>query len=496
MVALLAVACARPTKVELPAGPTPEGELLSAIETGDFAPAVRALCDAYARVGLPCASTLQVIMLDDNDVMSNVSDDHVIRMQPMPRDGYAYWANWSMVLSGGMWQPQPLFVNELEARRIGRMLLVSVLAHEIGHHVAMRHGCHPDGRPERELRADELSVPLVRELMHAGPLRELNARMRVIAGAMIEAVPADRRVVVPAGGDLGAWVSTHPLPSNTPGYASLHLSRQRRILADTVGARAAAERTCLSTWREHIAGRQVRGGRVTTLRALGDLGASRVAIDRAGHLHRVDLLSLDEHGFTLERLDAKLPARRITTPGQAYVVEALAAASDDRLAFYGDGSVWMLERTNGGALTVRTIATPRDIRSLAFDERDSLVVGWVEAGRWLAGPLDGPARWSVPLDGTADSGWADGRPGRGSPSQFAVSGDRLVFVDRNREAIRAVDAAGIVTLAGLRGGRQDGAAETAELFNTIALGISVDGRVRFVDTTTVDAVLRTVDPVR
>ena len=231
-------------------------ELTRAIDDGDLDRARVALCAAYAAGGMPCAETLRLEWLAATDVMSGVDlETHVVHMQPVPPrgGGLAYWDNWSAVLAGGAWRPRALFTDDDDARRMATVLLVTVLAHELGHHVATAHRCNPGGAAG-ELRADELSTPLVREVMR-GPLAPLHARMRRIADAMIAAVPADQRVEVPPDVDLRAWVADHALPDAPAAYASLHLSRERRVLANPTPFGAVARRLCLDAFDARLAGR-------------------------------------------------------------------------------------------------------------------------------------------------------------------------------------------------------------------------------------------------
>jgi hypothetical protein len=115
--AVLALGC---TPAKVPAPPDP---IVVAIETGDFTPAIQAICAAYAKVDLPCAATLTLELLEPNDVMSRLSEEEqVVHMQPMPKDGFAYWNNWSRILSEGAWNPRALFADEREARRIANTL--------------------------------------------------------------------------------------------------------------------------------------------------------------------------------------------------------------------------------------------------------------------------------------------------------------------------------------------------------------------------------------
>ncbi|MCX5741004.1 MAG: hypothetical protein NT062_00735 [Proteobacteria bacterium] len=244
-------------------------ELVDAIDRGDYGLALHALCAGYARLDLPCANTLHLSMLEPSDVMSRISlESHELHMQPMPTDGYAYWDNWSTILAHGAWQPRAWFVDERDARRAANTLLVTVLAHELGHHLADRHHCDGFARPASELRADQLSVPLIGALARADQrLDRLHAQVRAIADAMIEAVPARYRSALPARGDVVAWVEQQAdLPTLPGAYAALHLARQRRVLLDPTLDLAPR---CAATWHALAAQRQfASAGEVTTLRTL------------------------------------------------------------------------------------------------------------------------------------------------------------------------------------------------------------------------------------
>lgn len=469
--AVLALGCTPPK------APAPPDPILTAIDTGDFAPALHALCAAYAKIELPCADTLTLELLGPNDVMSRVShEDQIVYMQPMPKDGFAYWDNWSTILAGGAWKPRALFADEREARRIANTLLVSVLAHELGHHVASRHGCSPWGGPG-EMRADELSSPIVRELVPPG----LHRKMRVIADAMIGAVPAETRMDVPSGAGARAWIAARELPEPPAAYASLHLSRQRAVLAEGTLPREAAESYCLPAWRTWLSTRKLAGNlQVRTVATLPKIQTAAIAIDRAG---RVWGVFEESNQYVLRRLDAKAPERRIAMPEDPGFLSVFAIDSEDRFALSNRSELFTFD-ANGG----RKDPFTGGIVGLAYDDHHELLVGTSAGDAWVAKALDGTVRFTIDADASA---WGDGAR-TGTPREFDVAGDRLVYYDVRREAIRALGTGGTSTLAGSRPGRRDGPAATAELFNVQAVRILADGRVMTVEESHRDDAIRVI----
>ncbi|MCC6997852.1 MAG: hypothetical protein IT370_24770 [Deltaproteobacteria bacterium] len=62
-----------------------------------------------------------------------------------------------------------------------------------------------------------------------------------------------------------------------------------------------------------------------------------------------------------------------------------------------------------------------------------------------------------------------------------VVGDRVVFFDPQRHALRSAGADGVVTLAGSIEGLRDGAAPEAQLFEVGAIAALPDGRIAVLD---------------
>lgn len=468
---IFALGCTAPRR------PVAQREIAVAIETGDLPLALHAICSAYARIDLPCANTLAVELLTINDVMSRMDHERqVVRMQPMPEDGFYYWDNWSQILSAGQLQMRSLFASEPAARRVAKALLVSVLAHEIGHHVAQRHACNAPGA-RGELRADELAVPIIRELMPADLQREL----RLVTDQMIWSVPPELRLEVPDGPGARSFIAKHALPERTASYASLHLSRQRAVFGERESPAAAAARTCLPVWRRWLSERKLVGGlAVRTVATLPK--AWPVAIDRAGQVW--GLFDAD-HAFVLRRLDAPAAERRIAVDGEPGFVAMFAFDREDRFAF-SDGSVlWTVDATGA-----KRSPFEGEIGALAYDERHVLHVATRDNEGWIVRAEDGTERARIVADRYT---WADGEQ-VGDPREIAVDHDRVMFYDVHRAAVRVLTANGAATLAGSRPGRRDGPAALAELFDVQAIQVLADGRVMVAERAGNATVVRTIGP--
>jgi hypothetical protein len=480
---MLVAGCATEAPIAQPATHAPQparralsDDLADAIEASDLERALSTLCEAYAAAGAPCAETLFLERLEPSNVMARAGVIHNIQMPPMLARGagFAYWDNWSAILSNGSWQPRAFFVDDEEARRVANMLLVTVLAHELGHHVASRYGCSLSGQGE-ELRADELSTPLIAGLTE-GRLGPLHQRMRVAADAMIDAVPVENRLVAPREGDLRAWVGQQgALPTAIPSYVTLHLSRQRRLLEEHEPVASVAQRLCLAPFAARMSSRSVRPGRVRALApGLPSPGSvDLVAIDHQAHVW----VAQDGPTVVLRRLGEGGPTIEVQLPETASGALAFAAFSDDLLAISDFQSVWLVEhralrevgRLTGAAVT------------LGFDEAGTLFEAHEDATHWYVAPVGAtpaPPRWTI-ARGDGVSGWADGAldVARASPTGFTVVGDQVVFADRAREAVRAAGPGGLVTLAGSQPGRRDGPAEQATFFGIEAIAPLAGGRV-------------------
>src|SRR5262249_32048522 len=148
--------------------------------------------------------------------------------------------------------------------------------------------CYDDG-PKNELRADEISVPLIRELA-TGKLGELHAKMRAVADAMIAAVPESVRVVVPL--DVRGWVATQDsLPAGKRACAALHPTRQRVLLAEAKSF-AASTAACRDPFSAMLASRHLLPGTVRTEHTVAG-GFSVPALDSTGRLWSVPVIGED-----------------------------------------------------------------------------------------------------------------------------------------------------------------------------------------------------------
>lgn len=451
---------------------------MAAIESADYTRALRVWCDGYAAAGAPCATTVQVEHLSADDVLSRASDSHVIKMQPMPKagGGFAYWENWSKILSDGRWDVRSEFRDDDEARRIAGAMLLTVFAHELGHHLAMRNGCHTYGM-DGELLADELSTPLVQQLAH-GRFGALHARMRATADAMIRAVPEAVRVEVPRDADVRAWIRDRELPTETAAYAALHLSRQRRLLDETVRLSDVAERRCLGKSRARLAQRIVEPGTVTTKGSwpLHDREGIALAIDRSGAVWAIGQARTNPLEITIRRVDSTDPARVVTLPDPPFTINTATALTPEHFVISDGVRTWDISGT-----VATKLAEPSESR-IALDDTGTLWAGKYTRPAWSVGPVGRP-RFRLTYDpdvpgmlATDASQWGDGPLDRalGHPWHFAVADDRVVFLDGGRSAIRAIGPAGVTTIAGSIEGARDGSTADAQFLDLIAVGV-VDG---------------------
>jgi hypothetical protein len=488
---LACAACAAPSTPAAPrpvatkASRSPADEVLAAIDTSDLPRAFAALCAQYAAGGTPCSETVYLTFLDADDVMSRIDDKENVKMSPMPAPGggLAYWDNWSKVLSNGSWPARDLFRDDEDARQVANMLLVTVLAHELGHHIARLYRCHPFG-PAKELRADELSLSLLRGLFADARLAALHARMRSVADAMIAIVPVRPRSLVPQDVDVRAWVDAqHELPARVPSYVALHLSRQRRLLVETEPYAARVGRLCVEPFAKYLASRHVHPGQTRTQALLPDLGDDVVAVDRAGRVF-VTGPFVEKGKLSIRRVDATGPALVADLPGELTIVGSFAAFSADRFAVADDQHAWLIERDPGGHVTVESKGVVPDGTELAFDAKGSLLAARRTETAWVVGALGAPATWTLRLQTDDRSGWADGplATALGSPRKPALRDGRIVFVDQERNAVRSLGATEVTTLAGSIAGRRDGSSADARFFAISSVGVLDDGRVAVVET--------------
>lgn len=451
------------------------GSLVHAIVRGDYELTRAALCAAYANHGMECAEPLRLEMIAKADVMSRYwSASTLVTMQPMPAvgHGFAYWDNWSTVLSGGAWNPRPLFVDDDEARRVANLLLATVLAHEIGHHLADVYGCSLDGAPG-ELRADEISVPLVRELA-TGELAVLHAKLRVVIEAMIAATPEAARVAPPAGVDVRTWASAITLPTEPRAYAVLHLVRQRAL---QTRAESFADSTarCRDDFAAQLASRHLLPGWVHTHRRIAHRVRQLAAFDAAGRLYATPANS-DVTAIQVTSIDSGAAVR--IPVDDRLDIDDFAVHSPTRFALLAVDLYVVDTSTSPPTIDVRK---GLDATALAFDRDGTLYAARLdEAGGWSVFDVaTGKPRWTgvrqhgrTVIDGPAGTA-------RVIPRRIAIRGEALITTDDH--VVRILEAGQVATLAGGIIGHRDGDSAHAKLFEVAALRAMPDGTIGFVE---------------
>jgi hypothetical protein len=180
----------------------------------------------------------------------------------------------------------------------------------------------------------------------------------------------------------------------------------------------------------------------------------------------------------------------IPPPPESMFVMSLVVHSPERLAI-SDG-VHVRLFADGRWEQVGDV--PRN--DVAFAADGTVYVSTRTDDEWRVGPLGRPPRWRVALDRDTRE-WGDGPPARahGSPAMFAINGDRLLFYDRGRHAVRRVDSAGITTLAGSRSGRHDGPGADARFFDVAAIQALPGGAIDVVEYRFDELTVRRISPV-
>lgn len=475
----LAVACTSGTTGR-PRPSAPRDDLLAAIEHGDPAAALTAICAGYARRGLECSEALRIEALAPNDVMSRAwTATEVVALQPMPGPGggYAYWENWSNVLANGRWQVRTLFASDDEARQVANLLLASVLAHELGHQLADAHRCALAGQPD-ELVADELSVPVFRELV-AGRLAPLQAKLRDVTSAMIAQVSEVEAIAPRPGDELAAWASRTPSPNTPRLYAALHLARQRAVASRPDNQR------CLDAFRAALAHRDLLPARVHTEQRREHATDHRAAFDPAGRLYAIRASSEDSE-LVLHSLDDGVTSRiEVDEPAD---VDDLAVFSATRFAVLLATRIYAID-TSTHPPRVETYDRDR-VTALAFDPEGTLYAARVADGRWqVLAVATHTTRWSGT---TQDRHPVDGplATARLSVRRFAITDRALVTTDGR--SLRIVEGERVHTLAGGARGRRDGDGRDAKLSRVDALAVGPAGTIRIVETQRTSWILRTL----
>jgi len=230
----------------------PVARLRVCLAAGDFHACAAALEALYNRAGATTSGTLWLTPQPvDKPISSYSPSTNGIKMTRFLRvgEGTAYWRSWSKVLTGGTWDPTRVG-DEKNLRALGNFALLGILAHELGHYLMERYATQPRNRHVAELGADRLAMALLVELRRYPDMAKLVDQYRsVVAGALLDAVPAASRVAAPSG-DLQVWARGIKLPYKPRPYVALQLSRQRYLLDSAPALSLATEVTTLK--RKHM----------------------------------------------------------------------------------------------------------------------------------------------------------------------------------------------------------------------------------------------------
>jgi len=259
-IALVLAAC---TPAKDPA--TPKLDIAAtALATMDRdAPAMLELIRAlHLEAGVTVAANLSLDLGKLDDTRASY-DDTLIRItlptpSSSPDEARAYWQAWGKLTS---WESDQAFADDIELSRLARYAVFVALAHEVGHFLHHSYVGVLEPGP-RELLADRLAIALLDRLATRPELADLLSRYRALLTRWYAAIPDDKRVVIPEGADLDAFVAKQGLPSDPAAAASLSIARQLRLLAKPPKLKALIAETLLVPHDARLAKIEYGSGRL------------------------------------------------------------------------------------------------------------------------------------------------------------------------------------------------------------------------------------------
>jgi hypothetical protein len=258
-------------------------------------------------------------------------------------------------------------------------------------------------------------------------------------------------------------------------YASLHLSRQRRVLADPTPFATAARSYCLDSYERRLAGRALVPTTVSTLSSYVSKDYATYDIDPSGGVWSLPVFLDDGAPLVLRTGDRAIER---PAPPDLRVVRGIAVMSADRFAVHDGVGLFLYEQS-----AWQQLETSGNVSEIAFAHDGTLYVGTVLDKIERIGPHGAEPRWQLTWEGDR-SYWGDGPRDRafGDLRAISVDGDRLVFFDLVNQAIRRIDARGNVsTLAGSRAGHHDGTGDQARFFWVNVTRVMPDGSILAVE---------------
>ncbi len=472
MVLVVAAACAPPIK-----DPAPPKLDLAATALGTLdrdATAMLELIRAiYAETGVTVTTNLSIDLgkLDDPRA---AYDDTLIRITiptpaNSPDEAGVYWKAWGKQTG---WDVDQAFADDVDRARLARYAVFVALAHEVGHflHHAYVGALEPG---PRELIADRLAVAVLDRLATRPELAELQTKYRALLTKWYAAIPADKRVEIPADADLDAWVAKQGLPAEPAAFASLSIARQLRLLAKPPKLKALVTESLLVPRDARAA--KIEYGPAKLLVTTGrDVPAAYTALTAArGNIRELAVALLDAGG-KFHNVACSGGACEYTSEAGAASKLALANVISGDLASYervhdvaivGD-KLWLVLGNDGekqeAALAIIDLSRPDAAKPaavwqlvtgarIAASPSGAVSVMLLRSGGWTverfeAQPADKRASWTFRL---GDTGEADGKNGvAGGMLGDCTSNDGGTIYCAAGFRIRVVEKDRIWTLAG------------------------------------------------
>lgn len=432
--------------------------LHGSLETGDTRAAYDAVAELYRAHGAEPRTDLVFRVVDYRQVMCWYRGNSLeIQMTRMigPDEGPAFWKFWSEFATGGRWDAAASFESPREMQLLANYLMVTLIAHEMGHHLRDVYGIHGEGFQE-ELGADRLALGILDELAKDPRFARLRDRFhRIWTIELVRRIPDDRRIEYPDDLDLDDW--NPELPQDTLTYVSMHLARQRLLLQRERPSFAEVVRKLQEAHARRFETRAYSGRAcaVETLRRVPSGFLYCVDPDGrlvgAGEKRPIELTD----GRRLEGTEAVGPISNLACrPGEVYFTDF-------------EKNVWVHD-----AKGLRKIASFPGTLDVLVAPPFALVRDLWEIAAWDLDPLRERFRLKLSTDF-----YADGPSEKANLWAFGAAVDRngtFYFGDLERRALRELDARGVRTLAGSIDGVADGTGRSAKLSCPRVLGCAGD----------------------
>jgi len=218
-----------------------EKELYKAVKKGNWENCTSQLENYFAELGVSIHDSLLWIPKEPETLYNYYSPKFkypgiVAGNFPTKKQVWSYWNAWSVNLTDSTWNPRKYFGSKSKARKMANYNVLMLLSHELGHHIADRHGIVNDNLNCHEYIADMASIALILGYEEASKFNLLQSKYDELLVDMNSHISdKDRFNVIKADfhNHCDAIQVIYPKDSTLmPQYASAYFERRKFLTKD------------------------------------------------------------------------------------------------------------------------------------------------------------------------------------------------------------------------------------------------------------------------